>query len=153
MKNRPLEASREEARTPGWDDFFDDEDFFSPFSLIRRETDLFRPSETFIPRVDVQELDHEMKVTAELPGLDEKEVKVELEDNSLVISGEKKEERQEKTKSGIRTERRFGSFHRSIPLPARGDVEKARAEFRKGVLTVTIPKTEEPRKHIEIKID
>ena len=147
LRKRPSEVQEREI---GRDVIFDD--FFSPFNLIRRETDLFKPSEGFMPRVEVEELDSEMKVTAELPGIDEKEVKVELEDNALMISGEKREEHQEKTKTGIRTERRYGSFHRLIPLPAKGDVERAKAEFRKGVLTVTVPKTEEPRKRIEIKV-
>jgi HSP20 family protein len=134
-----------------WDDLFDD--LFSPFGLIRRETDIFRPSEGFLPRVDVTEENAEIKVTAELPGLDEKAVKVELEEDSLILSGEKKEEHEEKTRSGYRKERRYGSFRREIRLPARAQAEKARAEFKNGVLTVTIPKAEESRRHVEIKVE
>lgn len=137
------------AREPGWDDMF--EEFFNPFGLFRRNGETHRGS--FIPEVEVQDLPSEVRVAAELPGLDEKDLKVEVEDNALSISGEKKEDHQEKTRHGIRSERRYGAFHRVIPLPAKGDVEKAHAEFRKGVLTVTVPKTEEPKKHIEIKID
>ncbi len=89
---------------------------------------------------------------AELPGMDEKSVKIELEENALMLSGAKKEEHEEKSSHGYRIERRFGSFQRSIPLPGKVDAEKAKAEYKNGVLTVTIPKTEEPRKHIEIKV-
>ncbi len=149
QRKRPAEV--QEVREPGWDDLVDE--FFNPFSLFRQDLDMFKPLEGFIPRVDIREQDHEMTVTAELPGLSEKEVKVELEDHAVILSGEKKEESQEKTRTGYRTERRYGSFHRVIPLPAKGDAEKAKAEFRKGVLTVTVPKMEEPKKHVEIKID
>lgn len=134
----------------GWDDMF--EDFFRPFGMVRREMDVFQPSEKFMPRIDVYEENDEIKVTAELPGMDEKAVKVELDEGSLTLSGEKKEEHEQKTTHGYRVERRFGSFERSIPLPGRVDVDKAKAEYKNGILTVTIPKVEEPRKHLEIKV-
>lgn len=128
------------------------EDFFQPFSLLRRDWPLARLDEMTMPRVDVTETEKEIKVSAEIPGVDEKDVKVELEENALILSGEKKEEHEEKTRHGYRMERRFGSFHRVIPLPTRVESEKAKAEFRKGVLTVTVPKMEEARKRIDIKV-
>lgn len=149
-QQRGISVSRVHERD--WDDLFDD--LFSPFGLVRRETDIFRPSEGFMPRVDVTEENSEIKVTAELPGLDEKAVKVELEEDSLILSGEKREEHEEKTQGGgYRKERRYGSFRREIRLPARAKAESARAEFKNGVLTVTIPKAEESRKHVEIKVE
>ena len=115
--------------------------------------DLFQPTEGFIPRVDVTEMEKEIRVTAELPGMEEKSVKVELEESALMLSGEKKEEREEKTRHGYRMERRYGSFHRVIPLPARVEMDKAKAEYRNGILTVTIPKAVEARKHVELKVE
>jgi len=128
------------------------QDFFSPFGLIPRDFGLFGGD--FTPRVDVTETDKEVKVTAELPGVDEKDISLELDENALVLSGEKKEEHEEKSRTGYRLERSYGSFHRVIPLPARVDVEKAHAEFKRGVLSVKLPKLEEStRKRIEIKTE
>jgi len=144
-------AEREPTRyEPRFDSWLDD--FFSPFSLAPREFGAWSAEASFVPRVDVHETDASLTVTAELPGIDEKEVAVELEENSLILSGEKREEHEEKTRHGYRLERHFGSFHRIIPLPARVEGDKAKAVFRKGVLTVTIPKTEAcARKRIDIK--
>lgn len=94
----------------------------------------------FTPQIDVKETDHEVQVTAELPGMDEKDVSVTLEENTLLIRGEKKDEHEEKTAHTFRLERSFGSFQRVIPLPAAVESGKAKALFRKGVLRVTLPK-------------
>jgi HSP20 family protein len=94
----------------------------------------------------VKETDAEYQVTAELPGLDEKDVKVELHGATLVLEGEKKEEHEEKKSGYVWSERRYGSFRRDIPLPEEVDREKIKAAFKKGVLTVTLPKTPAARK-------
>ena len=110
----------------------------------------------FNPRVDVKETEHGMEVTAELPGLDEKDVSVTLEENALTISGEKKEEHEEKTAQTWRMERSFGSFRRTIPLSSPVETAKAKAAFRKGVLHVTLPKVaggEVKGRKIEIKTE
>ncbi|MBW2568730.1 MAG: Hsp20/alpha crystallin family protein [Deltaproteobacteria bacterium] len=97
----------------------------------------------FSPEVDVKENDKEITVTAELPGMDEKDIDVSLSGDSLIIKGEKKEEKKEKDKESWSIERRYGSFYRAIPLPVEIiDKENAAASFKKGVLCVTIPKTE-----------
>jgi HSP20 family protein len=86
--------------------------------------------------------------------MDAKNVELSFQGNSLVIKGEKKEEKETKEKDFHVRERRFGSFHRMIPLPAGVDGDKAMAEYEKGVLHVTIPKTaeaKEQRRKIEIK--
>lgn len=104
-------------------------------------------SNTIWPEIDVTDSDEEMKVTAELAGISEKDVEITLERDSLVLKGEKKEEKEEKRKNYWRSERRFGSFHRVVPLPEGGvDEKKVQATFKDGVLTVTLPKTEEAKK-------
>ena len=108
----------------------------------------------FMPRVDISENDKAIKVTAELPGMDEKDIDITLTHDSLTIKGEKKEETEEKEKDFYRMERRYGSFHRVIPLSTEVDETKAEADFKKGVLRITLPKTAEAqqaRKKIEVK--
>ncbi len=95
-----------------------------------------------IPSIDVAETEKEIQITSELPGIDEKDVEVFLDEGVLTIRGEKKKEHDEKGKNYRITERSFGSFERSIPLPAGIDTEHIKANFKKGVLTITIPKTE-----------
>lgn len=95
----------------------------------------------FSPQIDVKENDKEISVTAELPGMDEKDIDVSLSGDSLVLKGEKKEEKEEKDKNCWHMERCYGSFYRSIPLPEEIDREKADASFKKGILRITIPKT------------
>jgi HSP20 family protein len=118
-----------------------------PFSAFREGWDVFSP------RVDVVETDKEIKISVELPGLEEKDIDVGLSQNVLTISGEKRQEKEEKGHNYLRAERSYGSFRRSIPLPAEVDAGKTDAVFRKGVLTVTLPKTvkEQARKRITIK--
>ena len=104
--------------------------------------------------VDVTEDDKAYKVTAELPGLDEKNIEVMLAGNQLVLKGEKRQEKEEKDKDYYLSERSFGSFQRSFRLPDGIDQDKTAATFAKGVLTVTIPKTAEAQKQqkkIEVK--
>lgn len=100
-------------------------------------------SEAFSPRVDVTETEKEIKVTAELPGMDDKDIDVSLTKDTLTIKGEKKEEKEDKGKDYYRAERSYGSFSRTIALPAEIDADKVKADFKKGVLTVTMPKTAE----------
>jgi HSP20 family protein len=107
----------------------------------------------FAPRVDTAETDTAYEVTAELPGVDEKDIKISLADNVLSISGEKKSEREQKDKDYVMTERSYGSFKRAFTLPDNVDVEKIAAKFDKGVLKVTLPKTApSPAKQRQIPI-
>jgi len=92
------------------------------------------------PSLDVSETDAAIEVSAELPGVDEKDVDVTLANGVLSIKGEKKAEKEEKGKSFHRVERSYGSFARSVTLPADVDADKVKAEFSKGVLKVTLPK-------------
>jgi len=96
-----------------------------------------------VPRIDVAETDGALEVTAELPGIDEKDVDVVLRDDLLTIKGEKRSEREEKRKDYHLVERSFGSFARSIRLPFEADSEAIKANFAKGVLKISIAKPAE----------
>lgn len=108
----------------------------------------------FTPKLDVAESEREYVVTVELPGLEEKDVQVEVAKDVLILRGEKRQEREEKTKHSSWSERTYGSFLRRIPLGAEIDANKIAATMKQGVLTVTLPKSEQARQQtrkIEIK--
>jgi HSP20 family protein len=129
----------------------------SPFFTLRREMDrlfddAFRgfglsafgnENGAAWPHVEVVDRDKEVRVTAELPGLEEKDVELRVEDNVLVLSGEKRTEVDDKERQY--SERYYGRFERHVALPAEVDDERANASFRNGVLTITLPKTERAR--------
>lgn len=100
------------------------------------------------PSVDVEETDKELVVRADLPGVDPKDVEVTVENEALILRGEKKEEFEDQKKNFHRMERFIGRFYREIPLPAGTEPEKVQATSAKGVLEVHIPKGEgyRPRK-------
>lgn len=130
---------------------------FSDFHRGFHIPTLLRPSEgggALSPSINVSETDNAIEVTAELPGVDEKDVNLELTDDLLTISGEKKTEKEEKEKNYHLIERSYGSFRRSLRLPFQADASKADAKFKNGVLTVTLPKPPEAKakaKKIEVK--
>jgi HSP20 family protein len=102
-----------------------------------------------MPAIDVAETPSDYEVTAELPGLDEKNIEVKFSDGTLTIRGEKKEEKEEKKKDYYLSERHYGSFQRSLSVPDGVDLEKIEATFKSGVLTVTLPKTTEAQKKVK----
>lgn len=106
----------------------------------------------FSPRVDVAEENGHIRITAELPGLDENDVQVTLSQNELTISGEKSREREEKDENRYRMERSYGSFRRSIVLPCEVVADETEASMVKGVLTVKLPKTGEAQGHKQIVV-
>jgi len=89
----------------------------------------------------MKESDKQISITAELPGMDDKDIDISLTKDSLSIKGQKKEEKEDKGKDYYRMERSYGSFSRTIALPSEIDIDKVKAEFKKGLLTVTLPKT------------
>ncbi|HLN99999.1 MAG TPA: Hsp20/alpha crystallin family protein [Pyrinomonadaceae bacterium] len=151
---------------------------FNPFGLMRRFTRemerLFDPFEGFrfptferelfpfptefknvewMPQVEMLKHDGELMVKADLPGLTKDDVKVELTDEALTISGERKEEKEEKHEGFFHSERSYGRFYRQIPLPEGVKTDKAVATFHNGVLEITIPapKMESHTRKLEIK--
>lgn len=152
---------------------------FNPFGMMRRFTrDMERLFEDFqgfgfpnfsrtdflpfrmefenvgwIPQIEVLQNNGQFMVRADLPGLTKDDVNIEVTDNFLTISGERKEEKEEKREGFYRTERRYGSFYRQIPLPEGAKTENAMATFNNGVLEVTmqLPKAETTSRKLEIK--
>ncbi len=104
------------------------------------------------PRMDVSETDKEIELTAELPGLEEKDVQINFADDVLTIRGEKKSETEQKDKSYRLVERSYGSFTRSVALPSGIDPDSIKATIANGVLKVTVPKpAAADAKKIEVK--
>ena len=128
------------------------DDFFADFDHVGMRP--FAEGTAFSPSIDLSETDSEIKVLAELPGLGENDVSVSLAHNVLTISGEKKDEHEEKKENFHLIERSYGSFKRSVALPEEVDPDNVEATFKDGVLTVVLPKTikaqEEVRK-IQVK--
>jgi HSP20 family protein len=110
---------------------------------------LAQPRGIFAPPLDITETEKEVKVCAELPGIESKDLDIAVTDNELTLRGEKRSERGSDEKGEHWTERTYGSFERILPLPAEVDGEKARSEFKNGVLRITLPKREgaKPRQH------
>lgn len=107
-----------------------------------------------MPAVDVTEKDDAFELTAELPGIDAKDLEIKVINGSLVVKGEKSEQKEEKEKHYHLSERRYGSFERSFTLPESADTDRIEATFSKGVLILSIPKRAEavtPEKKIPIK--
>ena len=98
------------------------------------------------PAITMIEKENAYELTAELPGMDESSVELKVAGGVLTIKGEKKEEKEEKSGDYVLSERRFGSIQRSIPLPESVDLDRIEATFKKGVLTVIMPKTPEAQK-------
>jgi HSP20 family protein len=137
----------------------------NPFSLLRRVTDemdnaftqpgssLASTETVLLPPIEVSERDGNLVIEAELPGLKPENVKVEITSDAVIIEGEQ-EERREETRGGVyRTERRYGRFYRSIPLPEGTNVEQARARYENGLLEVRIPiaKPQSDRRQLPIE--
>jgi HSP20 family protein len=97
-----------------------------------------------VPSLDLYEKNGNLVLDVELPGIDKKDVKVSYTDITVTIQGESKQEKEEKKEGYYRSERQYGSFYRSIPLPQPVDFAQAKAEFKDGVLTITLPKTATP---------
>jgi len=109
-------------------------------------------SVVWAPRLDVEETEDSYLVQADLPGIDKKDLKVSLNDNVLTIKGERKYEKEEKSKNVFRAERSYGNFQRAITLPDKVKANEIRADYKDGVLKITLPKAEEVKpKQIEIQ--
>jgi len=151
------------------DPYWSSSDFLeaNPFSLMRRFADHMdrafgggawadfgrERAGMWSPAIEVSERDNKLMVRADLPGLKKEDVKVEAVDNALVIQGERRHEEEEHNGGYHRSERRYGSFYRSIPLPEGAQTEQARAEFRDGVLEVSVPVAETQKRCREVPIE
>ena len=110
-------------------------------------------SGSFVPKFNISETDTAFEVSAELPGLEEKDIDISIEKNILSIEGEKNFEEEKNEKNYHLTERRYGSFKRSFSLPENLALDKVEAKFNNGVLTMHLPKTDEGKKKVtKVKI-
>jgi HSP20 family protein len=110
-------------------------------------------SSSFAPAVDVYEDEHNVTLKIEVPGIDEKDIDVRIENNTLTVHGERKIEKEEKEENYRRVERQYGSFTRTFNLPPTVDAEKVQADYDKGVLNITLPKKAEAKpKQIKVNV-
>ena len=111
---------------------------------------------SFTPRIDVKEDDVSYEISAELPGLEEKDIEISVADGSLVLRGEKSDATEEKEGKYFRQERTYGRFERAFHLPDGVEAEQIEAKFKNGVLAIILPKKEEAKKvvrQVEVKTD
>ena len=152
MQNKPSEPQREVAPRSEYGYHY------GPSSLMRRLSEEMdrtfggffgwplRGGHTWTPAIEVREQGGNVEVTAELPGLKKEDVKVDCTEEGIIIQGEKRENREE-TEGGVhRSERTYGRFYRMIPLPAGVETDKVKAEFKDGLLHVTVPIPENKRR-------
>ncbi len=146
MRNLPMRGNRHLGFLAEFDPDRIFEDFFrEPFSL-----DLF--SRDVFPPIDLYEKDNKVVVKAEIPGIEPEKLDLSVDGNLLTIRGEKKQENEVKEKDHYRLERSYGSFERTVELPATVSADQAKASYVKGVLRVELPKVEEEKKK-KIKVD
>lgn len=158
MKKKEQLAQRHEHENPFFalqhrmnrmfDDFLGE-----PFDIFGWRENM--PAANMLP-MNISETEKEIVITADLPGVEEKDLDISVTKNELVIRGEKKQETEEKNKQYHRIERSYGSFTRTIALPPGIDESKVNAELKKGVLKLTIPKSPEAvaeKKKIQIKTE
>lgn len=137
---------------------------YSPtFGILRREIDrlfddMLRPGDgdetrtaLWTPRTDISETEDHYVLRMDMPGLSKKDLTIELRNDTLTVSGERRSEHEEKKENVYRVERSYGRFFRSFTLPHAGDTEKVKARMKEGVLTIEVPKREESKpRRIEI---
>ena len=125
------------------------DDFGREFSTLRKQ---FKRGD-WIPKLEVLRHNGELTVRVDLPGLSKEDVKVEVTEDALTLSGERKEEKEEKREGYYRTERSYGSFYRRVPLPEGANIDNATATFNNGVLEITmqVPEAEPLARRLEIK--
>jgi HSP20 family protein len=162
-------SGSELSRSRGWDPFgfsLTPADFFSgnPFSLMRRMSEEMdrafggffgqtgSSTGSWLPAIDVSEQNGQLQVHADLPGLKPEDIKVEVTSDSLILRGERKSEHEHRLGGAYRSERRYGEFYREIPLPEGANAEQAKAQFRNGVLEITVPVPQQASNRREIPI-
>lgn len=134
-----------------------------PFALLREMTDwmdqafegdlpITRGERMWAPAVEVRERGNNIVVSADLPGIQPNDVKIEADHNTLVIQGERKQEEHKEGEGFRRSERFYGTFFRAIPMPENAKLDNAKAEFRNGVLEITVPVDQEQSQRKQIPI-
>lgn len=140
LRKRSVDVQRPQRMYDFMDSFFND--FFESFPR----------GDIAYPKVNVSENDKEVKVQAELPGMEPKDIDISFQNGTLLLKGEKRFEDEKREGNFHRMECSYGSVHRAIPLPAEIDADKIEAKFKNGVLNITMPKAETAKsKKIEIQ--
>jgi HSP20 family protein len=122
-------------------------------SVAAETQDQALATSAFAPAVDVYEDEHNITLKIEVPGIDEKDIDVRIENNTLTVHGERKFEKDEKEENFRRVERQYGSFTRSFTLPTTVDAEKVSANYDKGILKITLAKKAEAKpKQIKVNV-
>ena len=135
----------------------------NPFALMRQFTEdmdrvfgqtapAAREAAAWCPAIEVKQKDGKLLVTAELPGLKKEDVKVRIDGNTLIVEGERKQEKEEKREGYYHSERSYGKFYRSLPLPEGAVIDQAAAEFNNGVLEITVPLPEAKQKQKDVPV-
>jgi len=107
----------------------------------------------FVPAVDIYEDEHSIKLKMEVPGVEQKDLDIQVENNTLTVKGERKLEKEEKEENFHRIERRYGSFFRSFGLPNSVDTDKVSADYQNGVLNIVLPKRAEAKpKQVKVNV-
>jgi HSP20 family protein len=141
-----------------WEPFREFSTLQDRMNRLFRETQGNSPEESltsssFAPAVDVYEDEHNVTLKIEVPGIDEKDIDVRIENNTLTVHGERKIEKEEKEENYRRVERQYGSFTRTFNLPPTVEAEKVQADYDKGVLKITLPKKAEAKpKQIKVNV-
>ena len=162
---QPKPERPELIRWPGFDTPLFRGNLFAlnPFALMRQFTEdmdrLFRQvpraaaeGAGWVPAIEVKQKEGKLLVTAELPGLKKEDVKVHIDGDTLVVEGERKQEKEEKREGYYHSERSYGTFYRSIPLPEGAKTEQTAAQFNNGVLEVAVPIPEVKPKRQEVPV-
>ncbi len=127
---------------------FDDDGFWNPSEWTSLMPSRWAP----FPKVDISENDDEVRVIANIPGIDPDDIDIEVKENTLVLTGKSEKQEEEKNKRYYRLEREYGEFRRSVTLPSRVKAEEVQAKCKNGVLTIVLPKAEEAKRK-KIKIE
>ncbi len=142
-----------------WDPFREFSTLQDRMNRLFRDTqgsegrDEYLTSTSFAPPVDVYEDEHSIALKVEVPGIDEKDIDIRVENNTLTLHGERKFEKEEKEENFRRVERHYGSFTRSFTLPNTVDAEKIQANYEKGILKISLAKKAESRpKQIKVNV-
>lgn len=149
-------AKQESRALTAWDPFGEVEPWSNLFEGLsgrfpRLVDELFRErawpgrGRGFLPALDVSDNEQQYTLSVELPGVRKEDVHIELQEGMLTVRGEKKSEREEKKEQSRYVERSYGSFTRSLRIPPDADADRLAASFKDGVLTITIPKSEEAK--------
>ena len=127
-----------------------DESFWSPFGLL--ESDRSRGISSFAPRVDISETDTDIKVRADIPGMNPEDINIEVTEDTLALSGSHEKSEEEKGENFYRIERQSGQFSREFVLPSKIDTDSVEAKAKHGVLTITLKKQpSEQKRKVQIK--